>query len=110
MWKPFSHKAMYLAVHSALKPLDFGARAYSEAVPDALSHRIPDSSILAVHRQGNAKSVKVRFLEGENSREVMDFNLFLSPSEVWSNATVALPTTPTGLNRVREGYFEIIEF
>ncbi len=31
-----------------------------------------------------AKAVKVRFLEGKNSREVLDFNLFLSPFDVWT--------------------------
>jgi hypothetical protein len=30
------------------------------------------------------KAVKVRFLEGYNSREVLDFNLFLSPNDVWT--------------------------
>jgi hypothetical protein len=30
------------------------------------------------------KAVKVRFLEGYNSREVLDFNLFLSPFDVWT--------------------------
>lgn len=37
-----------------------------------------------------AKAVKVRFLEGYNSREVLDFNLFLSPYDVWTAATFAL--------------------
>jgi len=32
----------------------------------------------------NAKVVKVRFLEGYDSREVLDFNLFLSPNDVWT--------------------------
>lgn len=31
-----------------------------------------------------AKAVKVRFLEGKNSREVLDFNLYLSPLDAWS--------------------------
>ena len=30
------------------------------------------------------KAVKVRFLEGHNSREVLDFNLFLSKYDVWT--------------------------
>ncbi len=30
------------------------------------------------------KAVKVRFLEGYDSREVLDFNLFLSPFDVWT--------------------------
>lgn len=29
------------------------------------------------------KAVKVRFLEGKNSKEVLDFNLYLSPNDVW---------------------------
>jgi hypothetical protein len=37
-----------------------------------------------------AKAVKVRFLEGKNSQEVLDFNLFLSPKDVWTGAV--LPT------------------
>lgn len=32
----------------------------------------------------NGKIVKVRFLEGYNSREVLDFNLYLSPNDVWT--------------------------
>lgn len=36
------------------------------------------------------KIVKVRFLEGKNSREVLDFNLFLSPQDVWTG--VVIPT------------------
>src|SRR5262245_1733442 len=42
----------------------------------------------------SAKAVKVRFLEGKNSREVLDFNLFLSPFDVWTAAI--LPDTATG--------------
>jgi hypothetical protein len=34
------------------------------------------------------KAVKVRFLEGYNSREVLDFNLYLSVNDVWT-ATVS---------------------
>jgi len=36
-----------------------------------------------VNTTGNAKAVKVRFLEGFNSREVLDFNLYLSHHDVW---------------------------
>lgn len=32
----------------------------------------------------HGKAVKVRFLEGYNSREVLDFNLYLSAADVWS--------------------------
>jgi hypothetical protein len=35
-----------------------------------------------------AKAVKVRILEGRTSAEVLDFNLFLSPNDVWTAALV----------------------
>ena len=37
-----------------------------------------------VNTTGVGKAVKVRFLEGYNSREVLDFNLFLSKYDVWT--------------------------
>ncbi|QBB71793.1 hypothetical protein ELE36_16320 [Pseudolysobacter antarcticus] len=40
-----------------------------------------------VNTQNAGKAVKVRFLEGYDSREVLDFNLYLSPYDVWT-ATV----------------------
>jgi len=36
-----------------------------------------------VNTTDHAKAVKVRFLEGYNSREVLDFNLYLSHHDVW---------------------------
>ncbi len=39
-----------------------------------------------VNTTDNAKAVKVRFLEGMNTREVLDFNLYLSPYDVWTAA------------------------
>lgn len=109
-----------------------------------------------VNTTNQGKAVKVRFVEGYNSREVRDFHVYLSPYDVWTanlfklpdqmqanlitadesctvpaikNAAVggaigALPDGrkylrftnalfddggPTGLDRTREGHFEIIE-
>ena len=42
------------------------------------------------------KAVKVRFLEGRNSREVLDFNLYLSPFDVWTAAVFQLTDTGPG--------------
>lgn len=39
-----------------------------------------------VNTTSQVKAVKVRFLEGRNSREVLDFNLYLSPFDVWTAA------------------------
>jgi len=41
-----------------------------------------------VNTTSSAKAVKVRFLEGKTSSEVLDFNLFLSPNDVWTGAVV----------------------
>lgn len=39
------------------------------------------------------KAVKVRFVEGRNSREALDFNLYLSPYDVWTGSIFALTDT-----------------
>jgi len=43
-----------------------------------------DTQISVVNTTDVGKAVKVRFLEGYNSREVLDFNLYLSPQDVWT--------------------------
>lgn len=42
-----------------------------------------DTYITVVNTTDKTKAVKVRFLEGMNSQEVLDFNLYLSPRDVW---------------------------
>jgi hypothetical protein len=39
--------------------------------------------ITVVNTTDQGKAVKVRFLEAYNSREVLDFNLYMSPFDVW---------------------------
>ncbi len=54
----------------------------------------PFATLLSVvNSTASAKAVKVRFNEGKNSREVLDFNLFLSKKDVW---TVAILPTASG--------------
>ena len=48
-----------------------------------------------VNTTDSAKAVKVRFLEGYNSREVLDFNLYLSPWDVWGAAIYDDAGVPT---------------
>jgi len=48
--------------------------------------------ISVVNTTASAKAVKVRFVEGKNSKEVLDFNLFLSGHDVWTAAVVATAT------------------
>src|SRR3981189_2086075 len=47
-----------------------------------------NSLLSVVNTTNSAKAVKVRFLEGKNSREVLDFNLFLSKYDVWTAAII----------------------
>src|SRR5450759_1940099 len=46
----------------------------------------------------HGKAVKVRFLEGKASHEVLDFNLYLSPNDMWTGAltTCSTPSTING--------------
>jgi hypothetical protein len=46
------------------------------------------------------KAVKVRILEGKTSAEVLDFNLFLSPNDVWTAAIVPSDATATSPGRI----------
>jgi hypothetical protein len=43
-----------------------------------------NSLLSVVNSTASAKAVKVRFLEGKDSREVLDFNLYLSMHDVWT--------------------------
>lgn len=46
------------------------------------------TAIHVVNTTDQVKAVKVRFLEGKNSQEVLDFNLYLSPHDVWTGTVV----------------------
>lgn len=48
--------------------------------------------VSVVNTTNETKAVKVRFLEAKNSREVLDFNLYLSPFDVWTAAVTASGT------------------
>ncbi|MBL8520334.1 MAG: hypothetical protein JNK75_06650 [Betaproteobacteria bacterium] len=93
----FKQKTMFAAVAAGLA----SAAGTAEAVhinPDGLGQvlvfpyytaRNGQATLISIiNTQGNTKVVKVRFLEGKNSREVLDFNLFLSPADVWTGAIV----------------------
>jgi hypothetical protein len=53
-----------------------------------------------VNTTSAAKAVKVRVLEGKTSSEVLDFNLFLSPNDVWTAAIVPADATATSAGRL----------
>jgi len=47
-----------------------------------------DTYLSVINTTSDVKAVKVRFLESRNSREVLDFNLYLSPYDMWTAAVV----------------------
>ncbi|MDD3650713.1 hypothetical protein [Immundisolibacter sp.] len=54
-------------------------------------YTVQNGFVTAVHivnTTDQVKAVKVRFLEGKNSKEVLDFNLYLSPFDVWTGSVV----------------------
>jgi hypothetical protein len=55
-----------------------------------------NSTLLSVvNTSDEAKAVKVRFTEGQNTREVLDFILYLSAFDVWAAAVTNDSGTPT---------------
>lgn len=52
-----------------------------------------DTLVTVVNTTNYPKAVKVRFLESKNSKEVLDFNLYLSKHDVW---TGVITTTANG--------------
>lgn len=97
--KPLKNKFLHAALLAGC-----GAAAPANAVhvnPDGLGQLLlypyytvcfgNVTAISMVNTTSLTKAVKVRFLEGKNSREVLDFNLFLSPADVWTG--VILPTS-----------------
>ena len=53
-----------------------------------------------VNTTNRAKVVKVRFREGKTSTEVLDFNLYLSPNDVWTAGIVPADATATSAARL----------
>lgn len=97
--KTFKRKLFHTAVLAALGTI--GAVETASAVnvnnnglgqvllyPSYTSRNGFDTYISVVNTTASVKAVKVRFLEGKNSREVLDFNLYLSPQDVWTGAVV----------------------
>lgn len=66
---------------------------YTVNVPQNLADEPSNltTAFSVVNTTNQGKAVKVRFLEGRNSREVRDFNLYLSPYDVWTATVFKLP-------------------
>jgi len=105
--KTFKRKTFYTAVLAALGAM--GAVGTASAVnvnPDGLGQALIypyytvrnaggtyNTYLSVVNTTASTKAVKVRFVEGKNSKEVLDFNLYLSPFDVWTGAVVPVSAT-----------------
>lgn len=96
----FKRKSIYLAVAAGLGAVGMAGTASavninSNGLGQVLIYPYytvrggADTYLSVVNTTNSVKAVKVRFTEGKNSREVLDFNLYLSPNDVWTGAVVA---------------------
>ncbi len=99
----FKQKSLYVALAGVSALGVTGAAQAVSVNPDGLGQALiypyytvrdkvagaPFTSLLSVvNSTASAKAVKVRFLEGKNSKEVLDFNLYLSAKDVWVAAVI----------------------
>jgi len=101
----FKRKSIYLAVAAGLGAVGMAGTASavninSNGTGEVLVYPYysalngTDTYVSVVNTTSSAKAVKVRFTEGRNSREVLDFNLYLSARDTWTGAVVATTDAP----------------
>ncbi len=95
----FKKKSLHVAVLAGLGAIAAAGTANAVHInPDGLGQVLiypyytaragQFTAVSVINSTSQTKAVKVRFLEGRDSREVLDFNLWLSPSDVWTGAVV----------------------
>jgi len=100
--KSFNKKALAAAVMASMAGAAHAVYIDNDGLGQALiypyySARNNNNTYLSVvNTTTSVKVVKVRFREGRNSREVLDFNLYLSPQDVWTGAVIPSPSTAGG--------------
>src|SRR4051812_43017178 len=100
----FKRKALSCAILGGLAVASGAAQAVYED-PNGLGQALVypyytvqggyNTYLSVVNTTTRAKALKVRFREGKNSREVLDFNLFLSANDVWTAALGPADATAT---------------
>jgi len=103
----FKRKALASAVLGALgvagsahaiyqDPNNLGqALIYPYYTVNSVSGNAFNTFISVTNTTSAVKVVKVRFREGKNSAEVLDFNLYLSPNDMWTGAVIPATSDPT---------------
>ncbi len=96
--KTFTKKALGAAIASSSMMIAATAGAVNinhDGLGEVLIYpyytvRAGQATLISVVNTTNiAKAVKVRIVEGKNTAEVLDFNLFLSAKDVWTAAIIA---------------------
>lgn len=93
----FKRKALCAAVLAGLGALGTTGTASASPVPTALVI-YPYYTVSITEKSGHypVPAIAVAGKEGKHSAEVLDFNLYLSPHDVWTGAHVrTVPTTGT---------------
>ena len=96
----FKRKSLYLALAAGIGAVGVaGSASAVNIAPNGLGQVLiypyytvrggTDTALSVVNTTASGKAVKVRFTEGKNSREVLDFNLYLSPHDAWSGMVTA---------------------
>lgn len=88
-------EAVYLNPNSAGQVLVYPYYTVQSAGGNAFN-----TYLSVVNTTSRAKAVKVRVLEGKTSAEVLDFNLFLSPNDMWTAAIVPADATAGSVARM----------
>lgn len=87
--------ALALALGSALAPPAGAVNVHQGGLGQVLlfpyytANGNRQTIVSVVNISNRVKAVKVRFLEGRNGKPVLDFNLYLSPFDVWIGAVSA---------------------
>ncbi|QOC23052.1 hypothetical protein IC757_02520 [Wenzhouxiangella sp. AB-CW3] len=70
--------------------------------PYYTAHGDNDTLISIVNTTDEGKAVKIRFIEALNSREVLDFNIYMSAYDVWAAAITRDESTGGGMIRFND--------
>lgn len=100
----FKKKPLYMAVVACLGAVGIADTANAVNInpngtgqvliyPYYTARNGTDTYLSVVNTTASAKAVKVRFTEGRNSREVLDFNLYMSPFDVFAGVITNDPVT-----------------
>jgi len=82
--------SLSLAGESGAVHLDSGGMGQVLVSPYYTVNAGHQSLVTIANRSDQGKALKVRFFEGRNARQVLDFNLYLAPHDLWTGSVFSL--------------------